>query len=207
MTHEHADDAPSLFARPLADHQAVLSATVATQGPQLDAALEALCRCLAAGNKVMFCGNGGSAADSQHAAAEFVNRARFDRPALAALALTVDSSVLTCVANDVAYEWVFARQVEALGRAGDVLVGISTSGASTSVLRALERARASGIVTIGLSGARSPNPMGAWCDHLVAVPSVDTARIQEAHGFVLHVLSTAVEERLCGPAAASQNTV
>lgn len=191
-------DSPDVFAQPLADHLAVMSATIATQRAPIDAMLEVLCRCFAAGHKVMFCGNGGSAADSQHAAAEFVNRSRFDRPALAALALTVDASVLTSVANDSAYEWVFARQVEALGRAGDVLVGISTSGASASVLRALERARAVGVITLGLSGGRSPNPMRAWCDHLVEVPSTETARIQEVHEFILHVLATVVEERMFG---------
>ena len=198
MTTAHDSAQPDIFAQPLADHQAVMSATITTQRSQLEAMLEVFCRCFAAGNKVMFCGNGGSAADSQHAAAEFVNRSHFDRPALAALALTVDSSVLTCIANDIAYEWVFARQVEAIGRAGDVLVGISTSGASANVLRALERARASGITTIGLSGGRSPNPMSAWCDHLVAVPSMDTGRIQEAHKFILHVLATVVEARFFG---------
>ncbi len=198
MTTIPLDRTQDFLALQLADHQRVMTETIATQRATVEAVVDAFCRCFATGNKLMFCGNGGSAADSQHIAAEFVNRLRFDRPALAALALTVDSSVLTCIANDSAYDRVFSRQVEALGRSGDVLVGISTSGGSPNVLRALERARAGNIVTVGFTGLPESNPMHQHCDLVVTVPSKDTARIQEAHEFTLHAVAAMVEMRLFG---------
>ncbi len=158
-------------------------------------AAELLIRCYRAGGKVLFCGNGGSAADCQHLAAELVNgwnRGR-PRPALPAVALTTDSSVLTANANDVGFEHVFERQVEALGRKGDVLVAISTSGNSANVLRALTLARARGLGTLLLSGADG-GAAASLADVAVLVPSTETQHIQEAHIAVGHLLCALVEE-------------
>ncbi len=150
------------------------------------------------GAKVLLCGNGGSAADAQHIAAELAGRLRRERAGLPALALTVNPSVLTAVSNDYGYEMVFARQVEAIGREGDVLIGISTSGSSPNVVRALEVARGAGIATIGLMGERR-GPMEAHCDIAVAVPSSDTQRTQEIHIVVGHAICEIVESQLFGP--------
>jgi D-sedoheptulose 7-phosphate isomerase len=147
------------------------------------------------GGKLMFCGNGGSAADSQHLASEFVGRFVSDRQPLAALALTTDSSALTSIANDYAFDQVFARQVRGLGRSGDVLVALSTSGRSANVQQAVAAARESGIVTIGLLG-RDGGPIGPLCDVALVVPDEITAHIQEAHIFIGHVLCAAVEAQL-----------
>ncbi len=186
------------FFTELEAHESVLRATVEGHSAVLDGLVAAFLATFRAGHKVMFCGNGGSAADSQHVAAEFVNRFRFDRPPLPALALTVDSSVLTCIGNDDAFEAIFSRQVEALGHAGDLLVGISTSGRSANVLRAFEAARRRGVVTVGLTGANGQATMGPLCDHVLAVPSTDTARIQEVHEFVLHCIAAQVESEMFG---------
>ena len=150
--------------------------------------------CLRAGGKVMFCGNGGSAADSQHLAAEFVGRQNFDRAATAAIALTVDTSALTAIGNDYGYELVFSRQVEALGRPGDVLFGISTSGRSKNVVKALDAAGRLGIVTVAMTG-REPRDM-AGADHVLAVPASETAKIQELHIVCGHIVSSLVEQAM-----------
>lgn len=142
--------------------------------------------------KLLLFGNGGSAADAQHTAAELVGRFRLNRRALPALALTVDTSVLTSVANDIAFDAVFARQVEALGRAGDVALGISTSGASKNVVAALEAARAAGLGTIALTG-RDGGAVGRAADVHINVPSDSTPRVQEVHRTLLHVLCELVE--------------
>ncbi len=152
---------------------------------------------LEAGGKVLLCGNGGSAADAQHLAAELAGRLRRERRGLSAVALTVNASVLTAVSNDYGYEMVFARQVEALGRPGDVLVGISTSGSSPNVVRALEHGRAAGLVTVGLIGDRGGD-MEAHCDHVLRAPSSDTQRIQEIHIAVGHAICELVEARIAG---------
>ncbi len=152
------------------------------------------------GNKVMFCGNGGSAADSQHLAAELVGRYRRNRPGLAALALTVDTSALTAIGNDFGFEEVFSRQVEALGQPGDVLVAISTSGRSPNVLRAVEAARALGLKTVGLVG-RDGGQLAGLVDLALVVPSEDTARIQECHITLGHILCDLVEGELADGAA------
>lgn len=156
---------------------------------------ELLVRCYRGGGKVLFCGNGGSAADSQHLAAELVNGWTRDRPrpALAAVALTTDSSFLTANANDVGFEHVFERQVEALGRPGDVLVAISTSGDSANVLRAMTRARQLGLGTLLLSGAGG-GAAASLADVAVLIPSTETQHIQEAHIAVGHLLCALVEE-------------
>ena len=161
---------------------------------------ELLVRCYRGGGKVLFCGNGGSAADSQHLAAELVNGWTRDRPrpALAAVALTTDSSFLTANANDVGFEHVFERQVEALGRPGDVLVAISTSGDSANVLRAMTRARQLGLGTLLLSGAGG-GAAASLADVAVLIPSTETQHIQEAHIAVGHLLCAMVEGGV-GPA-------
>ena len=156
---------------------------------------EAFIAALRAGRTLLFFGNGGSAADAQHLAAEFVNRFVVDRPGLPALALTTDTSVLTSIGNDQDFTRIFSRQVEALGRPGDVAVGISTSGRSANVLEGLRAARARGMVTVGLTGGQE-TPLQALCDHLISVPSRTTARIQEVHILVGHVLCELVDEAL-----------
>jgi len=147
------------------------------------------------GGKLMFCGNGGSAADSQHLAAELTGRFIKDRRALAAIALTTDSSALTCIGNDYAYDEVFARQVQGLGRAGDVLVAISTSGHSRNVIRAVEEAKVLGVKVIGFLG-RDGGALRDMCDVPVVVPSQVTARIQESHILIGHTLCGLIEQKL-----------
>ena len=163
----------------LAAHVGALSATVSEMGCVIDQIIEQLCACFESDHKLLLCGNGGSAADAQHVAAEFVNRLCFDRPALPALSLVTDTSVLTCVANDAAYDQVFARQIRALGRRGDVLGALTTSGHSPNILAALAVARESGLLTIGFTGQGGVESMSGLCDFVVAVPSTDCARIQE----------------------------
>jgi D-sedoheptulose 7-phosphate isomerase len=191
----------------LAAHVEALRGTVAGSSAVISAVTERLAACFNQGGKLLICGNGGSAADAQHFAAEFANRLRFDRPALPAIALTTDTSVLTSIANDAAYEEVFARQVEGLGRPGDVLIGMSTSGRSANVLAALSAGRRRGMVTVGFTGEAGAQPMGADCDHLLAVPSNDTARIQECHEFVYHVIAGMVEQQLFGSGSAEPERV
>jgi len=158
---------------------------------------EAAVKALRAGRKILLAGNGGSAADAQHIAGELINRFRFDRPALPAVALSTDTSVLTCIANDSSFENVFARQVEALGAAGDMFIGISTSGKSPNVLNALKTCRKRRIVTVGLTGQNSAM-MEKLCDYCLAVPCADTPRIQEAHIMIAHVLCDIIEKSLFG---------
>lgn len=168
---------------------------------QLDAvvlsAIDAVTSTLKGGGKVIFCGNGGSAADAQHLAAELVGRYQMDRPPFAALALTVDTSALTAIANDYAFDEVFARQLRGIGQAKDVLIALSTSGNSGNVLRAIEAARESGIGTIGLTG-QSGGAMRQLCDICICVPSERTNHIQEMHIAIGHMICGAVERRLCG---------
>lgn len=147
------------------------------------------------GNKVLFCGNGGSAADAQHLAAELSGRFCMDRSALFAEALSVNTSYLTAVANDYSFDDVFSRLVEGMGRRGDVLVAISTSGGSSNVVKALEAARKIGMVTVGLTGSVR-SPMNALCRYLVKIPSANTARIQETHIMVGHMICEMVERAL-----------
>ena len=149
------------------------------------------------GNKLLLFGNGGSAMDASHMAAEFVGRYRRDRHALAAIALTTDQAKLTCIANDYDFSEIFARQVSALGRPGDVAIGISTSGNSPNVLKALETARDIGMTTIGWTGG-SGGKLTPLVDHLFVVPSTDVARIQETHITLGHVLCELVDEALLG---------
>jgi len=150
---------------------------------------------LRAGGKLLFAGNGGSAADAQHVAAEFLCRFARDRDPLPAIALTTDTSVLTAISNDYGYEHVFERQVRGLGRKGDAFIAISTSGRSANVLTALRAAREMGLTTIGFSGENSTD-MGALCDFLLAVPSKETALIQQVHLAAYHAICGAVEHEL-----------
>jgi D-sedoheptulose 7-phosphate isomerase len=147
------------------------------------------------GNKLMLCGNGGSAADSQHLAAEFTGRFVKDRRPLAALALSTDSSALTCIANDYSFDEVFSRQILGLGRPGDCLLAISTSGNSRNVIRAVDAARSREMITIGLLG-RDGGQLRGICDLAIVIPSSITARIQEAHIFIGHTLCAMVESQL-----------
>ena len=160
-------------------------------------ATAAIVESLRTGGKILLCGNGGSAGDAQHLATEFVSTLTVDRrrDAIPAIALTTDSSLLTAVANDFGFEGVFARQVEALGRGGDVLVGISTSGNSENVVQAFERARATGIRTIALTG-ESGGKLGALADIEINVPSSETSHVQEAHIAVGQLIAFLVEDEL-----------
>jgi D-sedoheptulose 7-phosphate isomerase len=172
----------------------------------LHATLEAVAsRCverLRAGHTILLCGNGGSAADAQHLAAELVNRFAYDRPGLPAFALTTDASVLTSISNDYGYEQVFARQIEAVARPGDVLIGLSTSGKSPNVIAALRAARARRLVTVGMTGEQAAD-MASCCDYLLQVPASKTARIQEGHILIGHVLCGLVEREMHPPRSSS----
>jgi D-sedoheptulose 7-phosphate isomerase len=176
----------------LLEHQR-LFASLHSIAPQIDAALQLLKACIIRGNKIMLCGNGGSAADCQHFAAELTGRYKADRHPLAAIALTTDSSALTAIANDYGYQSVFERQVRALGKTWDVLIGISTSGISANVIGALEFAHEVGIGTILLTGGHDLSDMPTLADVVVPVPSKDTPRIQEAHTFILHHWAEEIE--------------
>jgi D-sedoheptulose 7-phosphate isomerase len=147
------------------------------------------------GKKVLFAGNGGSAADAQHLAGELVSRFAYDRPGLPAFALTTDTSVLTAIGNDYGYERLFARQVQAVGNAGDVFFGISTSGRSANIISALQAAREKGLVTVGMTG-RGSGQMPDLCEHLLRVPSDSTPRIQEGHIAMGHAICQIIEARL-----------
>ena len=156
--------------------------------------------CIAAykrGNRILLAGNGGSAADAQHIAAEFVSRYAFDRPGLASIAFTTDTSMLTAIGNDYGYEHIFRRQLEANAKKGDVFIGISTSGNSANVLAALKRAKELGIVTVGLTGQGGVE-MQSYCDYCIKVPSQSTPRIQESHIMLGHIICGMVEGALFG---------
>jgi D-sedoheptulose 7-phosphate isomerase len=160
-------------------------------------------RCIEAlksGRKLLLAGNGGSAADAQHLAAEFVARFYFDRPGLPAIALNTDTSVLTAVGNDYGFERLFARQVEALGVKGDVFFGISTSGRSRNVLRALDECRHRGIITVGMTGAAGGD-MLELCDYCIRIPSTETPKIQEGHIVIGHIICALVEDAMFGKPA------
>jgi D-sedoheptulose 7-phosphate isomerase len=184
----------SQFLNNIKEHQTVI-ATLATLAPQVESAIALLQQTIAQGGKIMLCGNGGSAADSQHIAAEFVGRFIQERKPLAAMALSTDTSALTCIGNDYSFADIFSRQVLALGRAGDCLIGISTSGNSQNVFEAAQAAHSLGISTIGLLG-RDGGKLASLCQYSITVPSQSTARIQEAHILIGHTLCGEVERRL-----------
>lgn len=160
------------------------------------AAIRCCVSALQAGNKILLCGNGGSAADAQHLAAELVGRYKRNRPALAAIALTVDTSILTAVANDYGYESVFTRQVEALGKPGDVLIGLSTSGNSRNVVSAVQRANELGLLTIGMTGEQS-SQLKELAAYTICVPSSVANSIQEMHIAVGHLMCDFIEQSVC----------
>jgi D-sedoheptulose 7-phosphate isomerase len=209
---------PDSFAAEISEHRAVFEATAQMLGAPFTAALDLFEAGLRRGGKLMLFGNGGSAADAQHIAAELVIRYSRNRQSIAAMALTTDSSALTACANDFGFESVFERQVSGLGRAHDVVVGLSTSGKSANVLRGLRQARSMGLNTVGLTGAAgavgAASALGAaasaasrpeqgssggalsdHCDVLIAVPSEVTARIQEMHILIGHMWCKALEQR------------
>ena len=154
-----------------------------------------LSSCLLHEGTIFWCGNGGSAADCQHLAAELVGRFNNERRPLRSIALTTDSSVLTCIANDYSFESIYSRQIEALAKPSDVLIGISTSGNSKNISNALETAQLLGVKTVGLLGKSGGHSLG-FCDHSIVIPSLSTARIQEAHIFIGHLFCELIEHQL-----------
>lgn len=177
------------------EHRRAFESFVLELEPAFKAVLSVWEEALRAGGKLLIFGNGGSAGNAQHIAAELSIRYSLDRPAIAAVALTADSLMLTAAGNDFGFERVFSRQIEALGRPGDVAVGISTSGTSPNVVAGLREARARGLRTTGMTGGK-PGGFAALCDAVIAVPSTVTARIQEMHLIVTHMLCKALEKRL-----------
>ena len=164
---------------------------------KIELAAQAFITTFRGGGKILFCGNGGSAADAQHLAAELSGRFYTDRPPLYAEALHVNSSFVTAVANDFGYDEVFARMTEAAGRRGDVLVALSTSGNSLNILKAIEKAKNQGMIVVGFTGATG-GKMAGLCDILLNVPSTDTPRIQEAHILIGHIICEIVEQEMFG---------
>ena len=181
------------FRKALANMQAL--AADAPLHDDLQRAVEACVEALRGGGKLLFCGNGGSAADAQHWAGELVSRFYYDRPGLAAIALTTDSSILTAVGNDYGYDYTFARQIEALGQAGDVFIAISTSGNSPNILRAAQAARARGMHVLGFTG-RGGGKLAPLADICFRMPSDETPRIQEGHEFIGHLLCALIESQM-----------
>jgi len=177
----------------LKDHQEVIQKVIDTLVPDIEKACELITSTIKNGNKVLIAGNGGSAADAQHIAAELSGRFVKHRKALPGIALTTDTSALTAIANDYGYDYVFARQIEALAHPGDLFIGISTSGNSEVVLRAFSTAKELGCTTLGLSG-RDGGKMNGLCDLNIIVPSDVTARIQEMHILIGHILCQAVDD-------------
>lgn len=180
------------YEREIDDHMKAVRAFFDRHHDDLDAVARATAEALRKGGKLFFFGNGGSASDAQHLAAELVNRMGWDRPAMAAIALTADTSILTSIANDASYDRVFSRQIEALGREGDVAVALSTSGSSPSILEGLRAARKIGLLTVALLGRDGGEAKGL-ADHPLVVPGRHTGRIQEVHILAGHVLCEAVE--------------
>lgn len=169
------------------------------ESPEILAQVEDVAKCCIdayrRGNKVLVAGNGGSAADAQHIAGELVSRFYFDRPGLAAMALTTDSSILTSVSNDYGYEKLFARQIQANAVAGDVFIGMSTSGNSANIVQALEQCRELGVVGVGLTGSKACK-MDELCDFCIKVPSSETPRVQESHMLIGHIICAIIEKTL-----------
>ena len=163
----------------------------------LEKVAEVCVKSLKGKGKILLAGNGGSAADAQHIAGELVSRFAFDRPGLAAVALTTDTSILTAIGNDYGYEKLFARQIQALGNSQDVFIGYSTSGKSPNILKAFEEAKLNGLICVGLTGNKG-GPMHDLCDFVLAVPSMDTPKIQEGHLILGHTLCGLIENQIFG---------
>ena len=188
-------DLAAFFRAEFAEHHAVARASEAALAEAFAGLVAACATAIRAGGKIMLFGNGGSAGDAQHLATELTVRYKADRAAIAAIALTTDTSTLTAAGNDFGFERIFARQIEALGRPGDVAIAISTSGKSANVIAALDQARAMKLVTVGFSG-KGGGAMAPLCDHLLVVPSDVTARIQEMHILLGQMLCGALEIEL-----------
>jgi D-sedoheptulose 7-phosphate isomerase len=197
--------ASEVFARAIRDHLKVIEQLQA-QEPILEAIATEMTDAILGGNKILWCGNGGSAADSQHLAAEFVGRFRRERKGLPSISLTTDTSILTAVANDYGYDDVFRRQVEAHCEEGDVVVGISTSGNSKNVVAALEEAKKQGAFTVAFTG-EGGGRMAGIADATICVPTKDTARVQEGHILCGHMLCDWVEIAYCQQAALKKESV
>ncbi len=185
----------NLFDSEWAEHIAVAQATKAALREPFAHVVTACAASLRAGGKLLFFGNGGSAADAQHLATEFTIRYKADRPALAALALTTDTSALTAAGNDLGFEHIFSRQIEALGRRGDIAIGITTSGRSPNIVKALTTARTMGLVAVAFSGSGG-GEAARMADHALIVPSAVTARVQEMHIALGQMLCAALEVEL-----------
>ena len=185
--------AASLLTDSLQEHLETLQTLLRSNIEDIEHSGQMICDALVSGKKILLCGNGGSAADAQHIAAELVGCYEKQRRSWPAIALTTDTSALTAVSNDLGYEQVFARQLAGLAQAGDLVIAISTSGRSKNVLKAVERARELGCRTIALTGASS-DPLGSMCDFTVAVPSSRTSRIQEAHITIGHLWCEMVDQ-------------
>ncbi|MDP2787937.1 MAG: D-sedoheptulose 7-phosphate isomerase [Pseudomonadota bacterium] len=181
----------------LDEHRRLVDAVRRDLVPQIAQAASTLLDCLHAEGKILWCGNGGSAADAQHLAAELIGRFKRERRPIASIALTTDTSILTCLGNDYGFADIFSRQVEALGKPEDVLVAISTSGNSENVLRAVKAARLKGMGCIGLLG-RDGGRLASLCDLALVIPSEDTARIQEMHITLGHILCDLMEQAAAG---------
>ena len=166
-----------------------------TQASNIEKAAWIMINCLQASGKILIFGNGGSAADSQHMAAELVGRFKKERRALPAIALTTNTSTITAIGNDYGYDAVFSRQIEALGKMGDIAVGISTSGNSTNVIKALEKAKHMGLETVGITGGNGGS-LKTVSDILIVAGSIDTPRIQEAHILIIHALCELIEDEI-----------
>ncbi len=181
----------------ISEAQRVMSTMLADKDllTTVEAAAVACINCLKNDGKLLLAGNGGSAADAQHIAGEFVSRFAFDRPGLPAMALTTDSSILTSIGNDYGFERLFSRQVQALGNKADVFIGYSTSGKSVNILSAFKEAKAQGLICIGLTGNQD-GPMLELCDFVLKIPSSDTPKIQEGHLVLGHILCGLVENAL-----------
>jgi D-sedoheptulose 7-phosphate isomerase len=185
--------ARQLLTASLQEHLHTIQALIVNCLPEIQRAGEMLCNTLSDSKKILICGNGGSAADAQHIAAELVGRYEKQRQSWPAIALTTDTSALTALSNDFGYEEVFSRQVAGLANAGDLLIAISTSGKSANVLRAAEKARELGCHVVGLAGENG-EPLASLCDVLVAIPSTRTSRVQEAHITIGHLWCEMVDQ-------------
>jgi D-sedoheptulose 7-phosphate isomerase len=193
---EKEETKPTVLIKSFKQHQAVFQKLIAEQYETIEHCLKLIWETLAAGKKVLICGNGGSAADAQHFAAELVGRFEYERRGFPSIALTTDSSALTAIGNDYGFQRIFARQVEALAAAGDVLIGISTSGNSPNIISAVMTARQIGCITIGMTGGQGKK-LASLCDAAVLVPSERTARIQEAHITIIHAWCEMIDEMVC----------
>ena len=188
------------ISRQIEETQKIMSAILADTKllETVESAAQSCITAMKSGNKILLAGNGGSAADAQHIAGEFVSRFAFDRPGLPAIALTTDTSILTAIGNDYGYESLFARQIQAHSDKGDVFIGYSTSGQSPNIIRAFEEAKAHQLTCIGMTGNRG-GPMNDLSDFLFEVPSADTPKIQEGHLVLGHIICGLVEKQLFSP--------